>query len=35
MNGYIASVASSNPSCLVTNVLFSDGFEPGTKVFWQ
>jgi hypothetical protein len=39
MNGYIASVASSNPSCIApvaaSNVLFSDGFESGTKASWQ
>jgi hypothetical protein len=39
MNGYIASVASVNPSCIApvaaSNVLFSDGFESGTKASWQ
>jgi hypothetical protein len=32
MNGYVASVVSSNPSCLapaIVNGLFSDGFEGG------
>jgi hypothetical protein len=39
MNGYIGGVASSNPSCLAPvaapNVIFNDGFESGTKAFWQ
>jgi hypothetical protein len=39
MNGYIASVASGNPSCIApvasSNILFNDGFESGTKASWQ
>jgi hypothetical protein len=39
MNGYIASVASGNPSCIApvaaSNVLFTDSFESGTKASWQ
>ena len=39
MNGYIASVASGNPSCIAPvaapGLLFTDGFESGTKASWQ
>ena len=39
MNGYINSVALVNPSCVApvaaSNVLFTDGFESGTKASWQ
>jgi hypothetical protein len=33
MSGYVASVAASNPSCLLT--MFADGFESGDSSAWS
>ena len=39
MNGYHRLGGRGNPSCIAPvaapNVLFSDGFESGTKASWQ